>query len=133
SVEVGKVPFSVTIDREGTESETLKGNINVGGEDDGDDGETEATAEAAVKGSPKTIEAEAFGNEDTAVTHASEPGEPGQDVHSEGNPKGITATAYENTVKADDDGRASVNVFGTSSDASAYVSSYTATATCGDD
>src|SRR5699024_1428151 len=33
----------------------------------------------------------------------------------------------------DDEGRASVNVFGTSSDASAYVGSYTATATCGDD
>ena len=133
SLEVGKVPFSVTIDREGTESETLKGNINVVGEDDGDDGETDAPAEAAFKVSPKTIEAADFANEDKGVTLAVENCEPGQDVHFEVNPKGINVTAYENTVKADDEGRASVNVFGTSSDASAYVGSYTATATCGDD
>jgi 5-hydroxyisourate hydrolase-like protein (transthyretin family)/outer membrane biosynthesis protein TonB len=133
SLEVGKVPFSVTIDREGTESETLKGNINVVGEDDGDDGETEAPAEATFEVSPKTIEAADFANEDKGVTLAVENCEPGQDVHFEVNPKGINVTAYENTVKADDEGRASVNVFGTSSDASAYVGSYTATATCGDD
>jgi hypothetical protein len=29
NLEAGKVPFTVTIDREGTESETLNGNINV--------------------------------------------------------------------------------------------------------
>ncbi|WP_166974242.1 hypothetical protein [Brevibacterium atlanticum] len=130
NLEVGKVPFSVTIDREGTESKTLNGNITVVGEDDG---ETEAPAEATLKVSPKTIEAADFANEKKGVTLAVENCEPGQDVHFEVNPKGINVTAYENTVKADDEGNASVNVFGTSSDASAYVGAYTATATCGDD
>ncbi|SDS06958.1 hypothetical protein SAMN04489752_0912 [Brevibacterium siliguriense] len=133
SLEVGKVPFTVAIDREGTESETLKGNINVVGEDDGDDGETEAPAEATFKVSPKTVEAADFANEKKGVTLAVENCEPGADVHFEVNPKGINVTAYENTVKADDEGNASVNVFGTSSDVSAYVGAYTATATCGDD
>lgn len=133
NLEVGKVPFTVTIDREGTESETLNGEINVVGEDDGDDGETEAPAEATFKVSPKTIEAADFANEKKGVTLAVENCEPGADVHFEVNPKGINVTAYENTVKADDEGNASVNVFGTSSDVSAYVGAYTATATCGDD
>ncbi|WP_206516229.1 hypothetical protein [Brevibacterium linens] len=128
SLEAGKVPFTVTIDREGTESETLDGNINVIDED-----ETEAPAEATFTVSPKTIEAADFANEKKGVTLAVENCEPGADVHFEVNPKGINVTAYENTVKADNEGRASVNVFGTSSDASAYVGSYTATATCGDD
>lgn len=133
NLEVGKVPFTVTIDREGTESETLNGNITVVGEDDGDDGETEAPAEATFKVSPKTIEAADFANEKKGVTLAVENCEPGADVHFEVNPKGINVTAYENTVTADDEGNASVNVFGTSSDVSAYVGAYTATATCGED
>ncbi|GGC44194.1 hypothetical protein GCM10010974_28230 [Brevibacterium sediminis] len=151
NLEVGEVPFTVTIDREGTESETLNGTINVVGEDDGDDGnedgnddgkddgddgddgETEAPAEASFTVSPKTIEAADFANEKKGVTLAVENCEPGADVHFEVNPKGINVTAYENTVKADDEGNASVNVFGTSSDVSAYVGAYTATATCGDD
>ncbi|WP_193627304.1 hypothetical protein [Brevibacterium sp. CFH 10365] len=128
SLEVGKVPFTVTIDREGTESETLNGNINVVDEDG-----TEAPAEATFKVSPKTIEAADFANEKKGVTLAVENCESGADVHFEVNPKGINVTAYENTVKADDEGNASVNVFGTSSDVSAYVGAYTATATCGDD
>ncbi|UZD61922.1 hypothetical protein [Brevibacterium sp. JSBI002] len=151
NLEVGEVPFTVTIDREGTESETLNGTINVVGEDDGDDGnedgnddgkddsddgddgETEAPAEASFTVSPKTIEAADFANEKKGVTLAVENCEPGADVHFEVNPKGINVTAYENTVTADDEGNASVNVFGTSSDVSAYVGAYTATATCGDD
>ncbi|UVI35665.1 hypothetical protein [Brevibacterium spongiae] len=135
SLEEGKVPFTVTIDREGTESETLNGNINIVAEDgdDGDGDNPEAPAEATLKVSPKKIEAADFANEKKGVTLAVENCEPGQDVHFEVNPKGINVTAYENTVKADDEGRASVNVFGTSSDASAYVGAYTATATCGDD
>ena len=154
NLEVGKVPFTVTIDREGTESETLEGNINIVAEDgdddgddgnedgkddgkdgseDGDDGETEAPAEASFTVSPKKIEAADFANENKGVTLAVENCEPGADVHFEVNPKGINVTAYENTVTADDEGNASVNVFGTSSDVSAYVGAYTATATCGDD
>ena len=154
NLEVGKVPFTVTIDREGTESETLEGNINVvaedgdddgddgnedgnddgkDGSDDGDDGETEAPADASFTVSPKKIEAADFANENKGVTLAVENCEPGADVHFEVNPKGINVTAYENTVTADDEGNVSVNVFGTSSDVSAYVGAYTATATCGDD
>ena len=127
NLEAGKVPFTVTIDREGTESETLNGNINVV------EDETEAPAEATFKVSPKTIEAADFANEKKGVTLAVENCEPGADVHFEVAPKGINVTAYENTVKADDEGNASVNVFGTSTNTSAYVGSYTATATCGDD
>ncbi|WP_426937017.1 hypothetical protein ACQE2J_02700 [Brevibacterium sp. LE-L] len=127
NLEAGKVPFTVTIDREGTESETLNGNINVV------EDETEAPAEATFKVSPKTIEAADFANEKKGVTLAVENCEPGADVHFEVTPKGINVTAYENIVKADDEGNASVNVFGTSTNTSAYVGSYTATATCGDD
>lgn len=133
-LEAGKLPLTVTIDREGTESETLNGNINIVAEDSDDDGDNpEAPAEATFKVSPKTIEAADFANEKKGVTLAVENCEPGADVHFEVNPKGINVTAYENTVKADDEGNASVNVFGTSSDVSAYVGAYTATATCGDD
>ncbi|MFE1084067.1 hypothetical protein [Brevibacterium sediminis] len=134
NLEVGKVPFTVTIDREGTESETLNGNINIVAEDSDDDGDNpETPAEATLKVSPKKIEAADFANEKKGVTLAVENCEPGADVHFEVNPKGINVTAYENTVKADDEGNASVNVFGTSSDVAAYVGAYTATATCGDD
>ena len=140
SLEEGKVPFTVTIDREGTESETLNGNITVVAEDkeDGDDGDgggdtPEAPAEASFTVSPKTLEAADFANDKKGVTLAVEDCEPGADVHFEVTPKGIQVTAYENTVQADDEGKASVNVFGTSDNVSAYVGDYTASATCGDD
>ncbi|MCF2586823.1 hypothetical protein [Brevibacterium sp. UCMA 11752] len=142
NLEEGKVPFTVTIDREGTESETLKGNINVVAEDkgDGDDGDNgdggdtpEAPAEASFTVSPKMLEAADFANEEKGVTLAVEDCEPGSDVHFAVTPKGIPVTAYENTVKADDEGKASVNVFGTSDNISAYVGAYTASAICGDD
>src|SRR5699024_10251222 len=49
------------------------------------------------------------------------------------NPEGDSnVTAYENTVNADDEGKASVNVYGTSSDASAYIGDYDVTVTCSD-
>ncbi|MGO1359532.1 MAG: LPXTG cell wall anchor domain-containing protein, partial [Brevibacterium aurantiacum] len=50
-------------------------------------------------------------------------------------PKGNSnVTAYDNTVKADDEGNASVNVYGTSAnDPSAYLGDYDVTVTCGDD
>lgn len=140
SLEEGKVAFTVTIDREGTESVTLDGNINVVAEDkeDGDDGDNAgdtpaAPAEASFTVSPKTLEAADFANDKKGVTLAVEDCEPGSDVHFAVKPKGIQVTAYENTVKADDEGKASVSVFGTSSNASAYVGAYTASATCGDD
>ena len=127
NLEEGKVPFTVTIDREGTESLTLNGDINVVAD------EPEAPAEASLTVSPKTIEAPDFANDKKGVKLSVENCEPGSDVQFEVNPKGIQVTAYENTVTADDEGKASVTVFGTSENASAYVGSYTATATCGDD
>ncbi|MBM6589535.1 hypothetical protein [Brevibacterium sp. RIT 803] len=142
NLEEGKVPFTVTIDREGTESETLKGTINVVAEDkeygdDGDNGDggdtPEAPAEASFTVSPKMLEAADFANETKGVTLAVEDCEPGSDVHFAVTPKGLRVTAYENTVKADDEGKASVNVFGTSDNISAYVGDYTASAICGDD
>ena len=50
-------------------------------------------------------------------------------------PKGNSnVTAYDNTVKADDEGKSSVNVYGTSAnDASAYLGDYDVSVTCGDD
>lgn len=140
SLEEGKLAFTVTIDREGTESVTLDGNITVVAEDeeDGDDGDNagdapDAPAEASFTVSPKTLEAADFANDKKGVTLAVEDCEPGADVHFAVTPKGIQVTAYENTVKADDEGKASVSVFGTSDHVSAYVGSYTASATCGDD
>ena len=41
-------------------------------------------------------------------------------------------TAYDRTIKANKDGKATVTVFGTSDNASAYVGSYSVTVTCGD-
>src|SRR5699024_163317 len=67
------------------------------------------------------------------VTLAVENCEPGEDVKFVVNPEGDSnVTAYENTVNADDEGKASVNVYGTSSDASAYIGDYAVTVTCGD-
>jgi LPXTG-motif cell wall-anchored protein len=51
------------------------------------------------------------------------------------NPAGKSdVTAFDETIKADDEGKASVNVYGTSADdPSAYVGDYDVTVTCGDD
>lgn len=128
NLEPGKVPFTVTIDREGTESVTLKGDITV------IDEKPEAPAEASLTVSPKSIEADDFINEKKGVTLSVKDCKPGSDVRfmvmADGNSR---ITAYDRTVQADKDGKASVSVFGTSSDASAYVGGYSVTATCGDD
>ncbi len=128
NLEPGKVPFTVTIDREGTESATLKGDITV------IDEKPEAPAEASLTVSPKSIEADDFINEKKGVTLSVKDCKPGSDVRfmvmADGNSR---ITAYDRTVQADKDGKASVSVFGTSSDASAYVGGYSVTATCGDD
>lgn len=128
NLEPGKVPFTVTIDREGTESVTLKGDITV------IDEKPEAPAEASLTVSPKSIEADDFINEKKGVTLSVKDCKPGSDVRfmvmADGNSR---ITAYDRTVQADKDGKASVSVFGTSSDASAYVGGYSVTATCGED
>ena len=124
----GKVPFTVTIDREGTESKDLKGEFTV------IDDKTEAPAEASLTVTPKSIEAADFINEKKGVKLSVKDCKPGSDVRfmvtADGNSR---VTAYDRTVKADKDGKAWVRVFGTSSNASAYVGSYSVTATCGDD
>lgn len=128
SIEPGKVPFTVTIDREGTESKDLKGEFTV------IDDKTEAPAEASLTVTPKSIEAADFINEKKGVKLSVKDCKPGSDVRfmvtADGNSR---VTAYDRTVKADKDGKAWVRVFGTSSNASAYVGSYSVTATCGDD
>src|SRR5699024_4430249 len=100
--------------------------------------ETEApsapAAEAELTVSPETISPADFIDEYKGVTLAVENCEPGEDVEfvvsSEGD---SNVTAYENTVKADDEGKASVNVYGTSaSNASAYIGDYDVIVTCGD-
>ena len=92
-------------------------------------------AEATLKVSPETIEAADFVVENKGVTLAVENCEPGSDVHYVVSPKGNSdVAAYDNTVKADDEGKASVNVYGTSAnDPSAYLGDYDITVTCGED
>ena len=128
NLDPGTVPFTVTIDREGTESKELKGEITV------IDDKTEAPAEASLTVTPKSIEAADFINEKKGVKLSVKDCKPGSDVRfmvtADGNSR---VTAYDRTVKADKDGKAWVRVFGTSSNASAYVGSYSVTATCGDD
>ncbi|GAA1641465.1 hypothetical protein GCM10009700_30600 [Brevibacterium sanguinis] len=127
-LELGKLPFTVTVQRENANDETLDGEITIIGD------ETEAPAEASLTVSPKSIEADDFINEKKGVTLSVKDCKPGSDVRfmvmADGNSR---ITAYDRTVQADKDGKASVSVFGTSSDASAYVGGYSVTATCGDD
>ena len=96
---------------------------------------TAPAEEATLKVSPETITPTDFVNEKKGVTLAVENCEPGEDVRFLVNPKGESSvTAFDKTVKADDEGKANVNVYGTSaSNASAYVGDYDVTVTCGDD
>lgn len=108
--------------------------ITVAEEDETEDPTTPAE-EAKLTVSPETVSPADFVKEDKGVTLAVENCEPGEDVHYVVNPKGDSnVTAYDNTVKADDEGKANVNVYGTSaSDPSAYIGDYEVTVTCGDD
>ena len=96
---------------------------------------TAPAEEATLKVSPETITPTDFVNEKKGVTLAVENCEPGEDVRFLVNPNGESSvTAFDKTVKADDEGKANVNVYGTSaSNASAYVGDYDVTVTCGDD
>ncbi len=155
-VEPGPVDFTVTVVRgegEDKQQQELKGTITVidpkdddedsgddkgdkdRGDDKGDKGEgpVAAAVEASLSVTPEKIEAADFANSDKGVILSVEDCEPGSTVHFKVTPKGINVTAYESTRTADDDGSASVSVFGTSSDASAYVGAYTVMASCGED
>ncbi|MGO2941702.1 MAG: hypothetical protein ACTIDO_05345 [Brevibacterium aurantiacum] len=96
---------------------------------------TTPAAEAKLTVSPETVTPADFVKKDKGVTLAVENCEPGADVRYLVTPKGESnVTAYDNTVKADDEGKASVNVYGTSaSDPSAYLGDYDVTVTCGDE
>lgn len=91
-------------------------------------------AEAKLSVSPESITPADFVKDDKGVTLAVENCEPGEDVRYLVNPEGQSnVTAFDKTVKADDEGKASVNVYGTSaSDPSAYLGDYDVTVTCGD-
>jgi LPXTG-motif cell wall-anchored protein len=91
--------------------------------------------EAKLTVSPESITPADFVNEEKAVTLAVENCEPGEDVRFLVNPAGKSdVTAFDETIKADDEGKASVNVYGTSADdPSAYIGDYDVTVTCGDD
>ncbi|RBP62515.1 hypothetical protein DFO66_11422 [Brevibacterium sanguinis] len=120
NVEVGEV--TLTEEAEETEPPTE------------DPTETPA-AEASLTVSPEKIEAADFVNKDKGVVLSVENCEPGEDVNFVVNPEGNSnVTAYENTVQADDEGKANVSVYGTStSDPEAYIGDYDVTVTCGDD
>ncbi|MGO0602930.1 LPXTG cell wall anchor domain-containing protein [Brevibacterium linens] len=96
---------------------------------------TAPAAEAKLTVSPESITPADFVKEDKGVTLAVENCEPGEDVRFLVNPKGESSvTAFDKTVQADDEGKANVNVYGTSaSNASAYIGDYDVTVTCGDD
>lgn len=91
--------------------------------------------EAKLTVSPESITPADFVKEDKGVTLAVENCEPGEDVRFLVTPKGESSvTAFDKTVQADEEGKANVNVYGTSaSNASAYVGDYDVTVTCGDD
>jgi LPXTG-motif cell wall-anchored protein len=95
---------------------------------------TTPAAEAKLTVSPETVSPADFVNEKKGVTLAVENCEPGEDVRFLVNPKGNSnVTAFDKTIKADDEGKANVNVYGTSaSNPSAYVGDYDVTVTCGD-
>ncbi|KHS50556.1 lipoprotein 17-related variable surface protein [Brevibacterium linens] len=96
---------------------------------------TAPAEEAKLTVSPESITPADFVKEDKGVTLAVENCDPGEDVRFLVNPKGESSvTAFDKTVQADDEGKANVNVYGTSaSNASAYVGDYDVTVTCGDD
>ncbi|WP_453985424.1 LPXTG cell wall anchor domain-containing protein [Brevibacterium casei] len=127
NIEEGPVDFTVTIDREGTDSATLKGQFTVVND------EPEAPAEATLTVSPKSIESGDFINEKKGVKLSVKDCQPGEGVRFMVKAKDRSnITAYDRTIKANKDGKATVTVFGTSDNASAYVGSYSVTVTCGD-
>lgn len=96
---------------------------------------TAPAEEAKLTVSPESITPADFVKEDKGVTLAVENCEPGEDVRFLVNPKGESSvTAFDKPVQADDEGKASVNVFGEdASQASAYIGDYDVTVTCGDE
>ena len=112
--------------------------VYAGGEEFGATAEFTLTDDAAQAASltvsPKSIEAADFVKKDKGVVLTVTDCTPGSDVRFVVNPKGNSnVTAFDSTVTVDETGTASVNVYGTSSNASAYVGDYSVSATCDDD
>ena len=132
--EDGLEPDTYSVSAVDAETETVSNYVNFELTADETEDPTTPAAEAKLTVSPETVSPADFVEKDKGVTLAVENCEPGEDVHYVVNPKGNSnVTAYDNTVKADDEGKASVNVYGTSaSDADAYIGDYEVTVTCGD-
>ncbi|WP_413333343.1 LPXTG cell wall anchor domain-containing protein [Brevibacterium sp. GP-SGM9] len=130
----GLEPDTYSVSAVDAETETVSNYVNFELTADETEDPTIPAAEAKLTVSPETVSPADFVEKDKGVTLAVENCEPGEDVHYVVNPKGNSnVTAYDNTVKADDEGKASVNVYGTSaSDADAYIGDYEVTVTCGD-
>ncbi|MGW9005062.1 hypothetical protein [Brevibacterium casei] len=131
----GKYTLVLIDDESGKETEALEFTITEDTTDDPTEDPTTPVAEAKLIISPESVTPQDFVNEKKGVKLAVENCEPGEDVRFLVNPEGNTnVTAFDRTVKADDEGKADVTVYGTSkSNPNAYTGDYSVTVTCGDD
>lgn len=131
SVEPGRYTVTFVDDESGEKTEPAEFTVTA----DATTAPTTPAAEASLTVTPKSITPADFVNTDRGVDLAVENCEPGADVRYLVTPKGDSnVTAYDNTVTADDEGKSSVKVYGTSaSNPSAYIGDYTVTVTCGDE
>ncbi|RAE55152.1 hypothetical protein DN473_32245, partial [Burkholderia multivorans] len=134
SVKPGKYAVVFTDDETGEATDPHQFTVTEDATDDPTEDPTTPVAEAKLIVSPESVTPQDFINEKKGVKLSVKDCKPGSDVRfmvtADGNSR---VTAYDRTVKADKDGKAWVRVFGTSSNASAYVGSYSVTATGGDD
>ncbi|QPR38496.1 hypothetical protein [Brevibacterium casei] len=135
SVKPGKYAVVFTDDETGEATDPHQFTVTEDATDDPTEDPTTPVAEAKLIVSPESVTPQDFVNEKKGVKLAVENCEPGEDVRFLVNPEGNTnVTAFDRTVKADDEGKADVTVYGTSkSNPNAYTGDYSVTVTCGDD
>ena len=135
SVKPGKYAVVFTDDETGEATDPHEFTVTEDATDDPTEDPTTPVAEAKLIISPESVTPQDFVNEKKGVKLAVENCEPGEDVRFLVNPEGNTnVTAFDRTVKADDEGKADVTVYGTSkSNPNAYTGDYSVTVTCGDD
>lgn len=135
SVKPGKYAVVFTDDETGEATDPHQFTVTEDATDDPTEDPTTPVAEAKLIVSPESVTPQDFVNEKKGVKLAVENYEPGEDVRFLVNPEGNTnVTAFDRTVKADDEGKADVTVYGTSkSNPNAYTGDYSVTVTCGDD
>ena len=131
SVKPGKYTVTFIDDESGEKTEPQEFTVV----EDATETPTTPAAEAKLTVSPESVTPKDFVQKDKGVKLVVENCEPGEDVRFVVNPKGNSSvTAFDETEKADDEGNASVTVYGTSaSNPSAYIGDYDVTVTCGDD